>query len=300
MNRLFLVLLAALALLTACKHTAEPRPIADHVILIGSDAFSSAVIRANPGAFPNLERLIGEGSHTLEHRTVLPSSSAVNWASMLMGAGPELHGYTTWGSAKPDLPSRVLTENELFPCIMYLLRAKYPHAELGAGYTWPTIGRLYDQKAANFNFANPGADENVLCEAICEYIEQTKPMFTFVAFDEPDVTGHTHGWESEEYLEQCKAIDSYVGRILAAAERSMAGDHIVIFTSDHGGRDTGHGGKSMAEMQVPLILWGKGIRNGHTIEESTMMFDTAATLAHIFRLEKPQVWIGRPVMSAFE
>ncbi|PIG95580.1 hypothetical protein CS542_10765 [Pedobacter sp. IW39] len=29
----------------------------------------------------------------LKARTVLPSSSAVNWASMLIGAGPTEHGY---------------------------------------------------------------------------------------------------------------------------------------------------------------------------------------------------------------
>lgn len=48
------------------------------------------------------------GCYTLKKRSVLPSSSAVNWASMFMGAGPELHGYTEWGSKTPELPSRVV------------------------------------------------------------------------------------------------------------------------------------------------------------------------------------------------
>jgi predicted AlkP superfamily phosphohydrolase/phosphomutase len=39
--------------------------------------------------------MMENGSYTLKMRSVLPSSSAVNWASMFMGAGPELHGYTT-------------------------------------------------------------------------------------------------------------------------------------------------------------------------------------------------------------
>ena len=64
-----------------------------------------------------IEKLMREGSYTLERRSVLPSSSAVNWASMLMGAGPELHGYTTWGSEVPDLPSRVIGKDGLFPGI---------------------------------------------------------------------------------------------------------------------------------------------------------------------------------------
>ena len=78
---------------------------AKYVVLIGTDGTSSDVVRAHPGAFPNIEALMKNGSYTLERRSVLPSSSAVNWASMLMGAGPELHGYTTWGGQVPDLPS---------------------------------------------------------------------------------------------------------------------------------------------------------------------------------------------------
>ena len=53
---------------------------AKHVVLIGADGFASAVVREHPGAFPNLERLMREGSYTLERRSVLPSSSALNWA----------------------------------------------------------------------------------------------------------------------------------------------------------------------------------------------------------------------------
>ena len=51
---------------------------AKYVVLIGSDGFSSDVVRAHPGAFPNIEALMKNGSYTLERRSVLPSSSAVN------------------------------------------------------------------------------------------------------------------------------------------------------------------------------------------------------------------------------
>lgn len=48
-----------------------------------------------------------------------------------MGAGLELHGFTTWGSQKPDLPSRVLNEYGMFPTIFSLLREQKPKSELG-------------------------------------------------------------------------------------------------------------------------------------------------------------------------
>ena len=63
---------------------------------------------------PNLKNLMKEGSWSLKARSVLPSSSAVNWASMIMGAGPTLHGYTEWNSAVPEISSSDLTKKECF------------------------------------------------------------------------------------------------------------------------------------------------------------------------------------------
>ena len=82
-----------------------------HVIIIGFDGFSAASI--NDGKIlpelanmPTLKYLMKHGSYTLKNRSVLPSSSAVNWASMWMGASPELHGYLHWDSRKPELEAR--------------------------------------------------------------------------------------------------------------------------------------------------------------------------------------------------
>ena len=76
-----------------------------HVVVIGLDGWGAySMPKAN---MLNVKKLMEKGSYTLEARSVLPSSSAPNWASMFMGAGPELHGYTTWGSRTPEIPSRV-------------------------------------------------------------------------------------------------------------------------------------------------------------------------------------------------
>ncbi len=63
---------------------------AGYVILIGLDGWGSySVEKAD---MPNVKWLMQEGAYTLKKRAVLPSSSAVNWASIFMGAGPKLHG----------------------------------------------------------------------------------------------------------------------------------------------------------------------------------------------------------------
>ena len=102
---------------------------AKHVVLIGLDGWGAySVEKAD---MPNVKRLMAEGSYTLKKRSVLPSSSAVNWASMYMGAGPELHGYTEWGSQTPELPSRVVNAHRIFPTVFSLLREAAPDAEIG-------------------------------------------------------------------------------------------------------------------------------------------------------------------------
>ena len=96
-------------------------------------------------------------------------------------------------------------------------------------------------------------------------------------------------------------IDGYVGKIMETLEKNdMKDDAIVFFTADHGGTGKGHGGISMKEMETPFVVCGKGIKQGHEIPESVMVFDCAPTIGHIFSIDQPQVWIGRPVMSVFE
>ena len=80
----------------------------------------------------------------------------------------------------------------------------------------------------------------------------------------------------------------------------MYEDTVILLTSDHGGKDKGHGGNSLLEMEHPFIICGPGIRKGQEIQEPMMQYDTAATIAHIFGLEMPQSWVGRPVLSVFQ
>ena len=68
-----------------------------HVILIGFDGMSVNSIK-NGVAMPTYRSMMKRGAYTLKTRSVLPSSSAANWASIFMGASPEQHGFNTWKS----------------------------------------------------------------------------------------------------------------------------------------------------------------------------------------------------------
>lgn len=273
-----------------------------HVLLIGFDGLSSYSL-THGAEMPAFRNLMEKGAYTLENRSVLPSSSAVNWASMFMGAGPELHGYTEWGSSKPDLPSRVLTENGMFPDIYRLLRNAYPEAELGFVYEWDGMRNLVDTSAINYlkPVALSAKDTKQAVTDVVSYIKEKKPLFCSVIFGEPDGAGHHYGWTSDQYYAMLTHLDLALAEIVKAVdEAGIADETMIILAADHGGTGKGHGGKTMEEMQTTIVFNGKGVRQGFVIPESTMVYDIAGTLAYIFGLERPQVWLARPIKSAFE
>lgn len=75
---------------------------------------------------------------------------------------------------------------------------------------------------------------------------------------------------------------------------------VIMVVADHGGINKGHGGKTMNEMQTPLVFYGKGIKKGYRITQSTMVYDVAATIAYMLKVKQPQVWIARPITSIFK
>lgn len=112
--------------------------------------------------------------------------------------------------------------------------------------------------------------------------------------------GHNIGWGTTAYYKAIQQIDVRIGKILKAIKDAGIEDNtLVLVTADHGGIKTSHGGKSIQEMEIPWIICGKGIKKDKKLTQSIMTFDTAATIAFIFGLKTPQVWIGRPVTAAF-
>lgn len=297
MKKTFLFLIAALSFLLSGQAAEK----AKHVVLIGLDGWGAYSV--SKAEIPNIRKMMNEGCYTLKKRSALPSSSAINWASMFMGAGPELHGYTQWGSKVPELPSREVTENGIFPTIFYLLHKARPEAEIGCLYEWEGIKYLVDTLALDYHAQAP--DYNKHPEALCgmaeKYIKEKTPVLLAVCFDNPDHVGHAAGHDTPEYYAKLNELDTYVARIVQAVkDAGMFDETIFIITADHGGINKGHGGKTMQEMETPFIICGKNVKKGGEFSESMMQYDVASTIAYIFGLKQPQVWIGRPMKQVFK
>lgn len=268
-----------------------------HVVLIGFDglgayAFDSADI-------PHIRQLMKDGSYSLKARSVLPSSSAVNWASMIMGAGPTMHGYTEWGSKTPEIPSITTNKYNLFPSIFSLVRDQRPQAKTGVVYSWEGIGYLFEKKAVDLDVYT--ANDSLSLQTTIHFLKTEKPVLTFVHFDQPDGVGHNIGHRTPAYYEMVHKVDTYVGALREAIrEAGMEKSTVIILSSDHGGTGKGHGGKTLDEVEIPWIIAGPGIKKNNEIKEVIITYDTAPTIAYALRLKTPQAWRGKRVLAAFK
>ncbi len=280
--------------------TSEPQlEPAKHIVVIGVDGMSpDGILNANT---PNMDYLMENGSYTLHARAVLPTSSSSNWASMIMGAGPEQHGITSNGWERDDYilpPVTVGPDKVVFPTIFGVVREQMPEAEIGAIYHWGGFGRLFEKAPVNYDIHVEGEQETT--DEACKYIKEKKPSFTFIHLDHVDGAGHGAGHGTPEYYAAVESADKLIGQIhQAVKDAGMEGETIILVTSDHGGIGTGHGGETLAEIEIPFILYGKNIKKGKEIMDMVYTYDNAATVAFAFNLAAPQAWIGRPVKTAF-
>ena len=299
---LFFIALSIFALSVSCGRSDRGgvRGV-KHVVVVGFDGLAGNVL--DKLDMPTLQTMVAEGAWTAEARSILPSSSACNWASMYMGVGPEMHGFNTWGSRKPDFPSVESGKNGIFPTILTVLRDHDPDMDICAMYEWDVQGDLIDSKAATFHKHIPMGESRSkdITDAFTAYLAANKPEFSMVIYDSPDVEGHKHGWGSEPYMDRMRELDAHLARIVDATKQAGMYDRtIFMIVSDHGGTGSGHGGTTMDEMEAPLIFFGRGVKRGHEIEASVMRYDTAPTIAYIFGAATPDAWRGKAIKEIFE
>ena len=110
MKKILILALGLCIFMMAEAKQKAPKAKAQHVLVIGIDGWGGYSL-AKAHDIPNIRMLMQQGCYTSKKRSVLPSSSGVNWASMFNGSCPELHGYTTWNSRTPEIPSAELTHN---------------------------------------------------------------------------------------------------------------------------------------------------------------------------------------------
>jgi predicted AlkP superfamily pyrophosphatase or phosphodiesterase len=270
----------------------------EHILVIGCDGFGSLGFTSTNA--PVLHRLMRGGAYTLHARGVMPTSSSPNWASMIMGAGPEQHGVTSndWMPDKFDIAPVATGSGGIFPTIFGVLREQRPKAFIACVHDWEGFGRLVEPGAPNLLEHVKGSPDTA--RRAIEVIRKNKPAFMFIHFDDVDHAGHDFGWKSQEYFAAVEKVDQLIGGLLDALEETrLRKQTLVIMTADHGGKNKGHGEATMEEIEIPWILNGPGVVAGRELRSPVNTFDLAPTIAWVYGLKAPSCWLGKPVVEAF-
>ena len=294
----FLVLFIFLVLTNLFNEKHISRRI-DHVIIIGIDGMGGTGIENSPT--PTIDSLMAAGSYTLNARGVLPTSSSPNWASMIMGAGPEQHGITSneWQKDNYILPPTEKGPGGIFPTIFSVIKANNENALTGAVYQWKDFGRLFEKSLVDYDTSALG--ENKTTELACDFIQSRLPEFCFIHIDHVDGAGHKWGYDSERYHGGVEKADMLIKQIINSIKAAGISENtLLIVSADHGGNNKGHGGETLNEIRIPIILCGHGIKRSFEITSHVNIYDIASTAVYALGYEQPQAWIGKPLKTIFE
>ena len=282
---------------------------AKHVVVIAVDGLAAKAVREAPAAdYPNIHWLMENGSWTLSKRSVMPSSSAINWASTFNGLPTEMHGFDKWDSNKGTIPSTADNGFGIPPTVYTLISEQKPEAETGMICDWKGVGIVADTLAmSSFRFVKTHNDsgiiilptEYVLKEAL-PYLTQKKPMLYTIYFGLLDDTGHSYGWYGTEYMDMLKQIDESIALIIQGIkDAGIWKDTVIVLTSDHGGKDKEHGKFTIEELETPFVVYGKKIKAGYEFPIHLMQYDTAAIIADILGIRIPADWRGHAVKDIY-
>lgn len=282
---------------TSCCQDKTPR--AKHVIYIGLDAFSAVGLQR--AETPNFNWMIENGAVSLHTRVARETSSSQNWMCMLSGAPIEMTGVTDngWEYETRMIEPAAYNNKKMFPTIFDNVKAQRPDAKVYGFYEWAGQTRMYDMDSFDYS-ENCKSGEETLRNAFAKYMED-QPELLFVSVDATDHAGHSFGHENQGYWDCIHMCDEIIGEFVKELEaKGMMKDAVVMISGDHGGIRFGHGGDNMSELEVPVIMYGKGVTKGKVMEHANMIYDIATTIGGLLGIEMPAECRGKFMMQAFE
>ena len=304
MNKRLVFSILLLGLLVVGCSPKQPR--ASHVIVLGFDAMSARGIQR--AQTPNLNQMIENGAVSLHTRCVRETVSSQNWMSMVSGAPIEIHGVFTngWKPGAPEnVPPALANAKGFYPTVFDDIRAQRPELKQYAFVEWTAETRMYDMDAFDYSSVyridtTLHQPLDVIRKAFDVYL-QDRPEVLFLSMDITDHLGHTFGHESQEYFDGITCFDTLIGDFVRKLEeRGWMKETVILITADHGGIGYGHGGDTMAEFEIPIILYGKGVTKGKVLQRTSMIYDVAATVAGLLGVELPWECRGKFLSEAFE
>ncbi|MCL1927580.1 MAG: alkaline phosphatase [Treponema sp.] len=258
---------------------------AEHIVFIGLDGWGGAFV--SKADMPTVKRMVAGGASSLDMRCIMPSISWPNWSTLFCGTPPEKRNGET---------SNNVSDIMNFPSIFTLVQnSKMTNVFF---HDWDVLGKVCPDEKAEKIKINSNINS---ARKIAAFIIEKKPAFTAVVFDEPDHIGHSKGWGSKAYYAKLTELNNLIAIIEQAVKDAGIYDSTVfVLSADHGGNFRGHGQNFKKHRQIPIIIYGRGIKSGYTIPSPLSICDIAPTMAAIMGLEPHPKWAGRPLKEVFK
>lgn len=295
--------------LCAAVFCAAAAPRVEHVVIISMDGAAPWVIRDTP--MPTLQQLAREGAVSWQAETIRPSVTLPSHTSMLTGVMPNRHKIT-WNDWRPTngvvrVPTVFAAAKKAgLSTAMFVGKIKFHHL-------------LQPGTVDHFDFAGNAGSHEQACEEGSAYPDQApenraravaaraadhlrrhQPNLCFVHLADPDVVGHQFGWGSAEQRRSLQDVDAALGTLLRGLRQAgLRSRTVVLITADHGGHEKGHSKGTPADVQIPWLAWGQGVRTGSELGIPIQTCDTAATALWLLDVAPLQPLDSRPVKEAF-
>ena len=299
-----------IAILGGFTLTCGAAPRTEHVFIISIDGGNPDVMKRS--RMPVLEKMVQEGAGTWTAQTIRPSLTLPAHTSMLTGVGADQH-HITWNDWVPtNGVVRVPTIFSLakpagFSTAMFVGKEKFRQLlqpDSVDEFNYDQAHSIVVLKSDNGDHVVRNEGEvfaQVVATHAAEYIVKHKPNLCFIHFTDPDTVGHEFGWNSSEQLKAFADTDVALGIVLQAVRQAgIARRSVIIITADHGGYGKGHGQNIPANMLIPWIAWGQGVRKHFEITAPVNTCDTAATALWLLDVKPPAPLAGTVVTSAFK
>jgi len=219
-----------------------------HVLIIGIDGCRpDAIIAANA---PSLDGLISSGTWSPHALNIPPTWSGTGWSSMLTGVWPVKHGVTDNSFSTPNFVA--------YPHFFNHVENNIPSLQTESLVHW---GPINTEIVDLVDYEQTYSTDAAVKTAAVDRLTNHDPDVLFLHFDDVDHAGHSYGFDPSipNYISSIEATDAHIGDVLTAlyARPNYAAENwLVMVSTDHGGNLSGHGGSSLEEQNIFLIVSG--------------------------------------------
>ena len=280
----------------------------EHVILFVLEGFGQDSLKG--GTMPSLSKLVKEGSVTWSASGVKPALRLPTMASLITGMPVEKHGIN-WNAFEfsrgyprsPSMFDYLDLSGGRDSAIFYMDESLYQLARPEPYTDYQLCGAL-----------RPDCGPNKIVAYIQQYFKKATsghgyghailslPHLLVVHLPEAGRAGVAHGWNSKEYREALRTVDTAMKSVLDLFKEYKLSDRttVVVTALSGQGTDPGADAPTTDSPVVPWIVSGVGIKHGQIIHQPVSIIDTGATVMRILGLETHTEWDSKAVEEIFQ